>query len=81
VSSKFHAPAALTPGIISSSTHLTEGWMGPSDGLNAVAKRKKSLPCWESKPGRPASSIVTILTELSRLLNLEADERIILKCT
>jgi len=31
------------------------GWMGPRAGLNAVARRK--IPC----PGRPASSLVTIL--------------------
>jgi len=35
-------------------------WVGPRTGLNAVAKRKYSCPCWESNPGRPARSLVTI---------------------
>jgi hypothetical protein len=30
---------------------------------------KKPYPCRESKPGRPARSLVSILTELSRLLD------------
>jgi hypothetical protein len=38
-------------------------WMGPRAGLDAVKKRKVSFPCWESNPGRPASS--TLLYKLS----------------
>jgi hypothetical protein len=41
-------------------------------GLDAVAKRKKSLHChcWESNSSHPAPSLVTILTELPQLLPL-----------
>jgi hypothetical protein len=46
--------------------------MGPRVGLNAVEKRKKILPCWESNQGRPARSPSL---KLSRLLHL----RVILK--
>jgi len=43
--------------------------MGPRAGLDAVAKRKIICPCQESKPGHPARSLVTVLTELSHLLS------------
>jgi hypothetical protein len=36
--------------------------VGPGAGLDAVAGRKKF--CWESNPGHPALSLVTILSEL-----------------
>jgi hypothetical protein len=40
--------------------------MGPSASLVALAKRKfPLLLCRESKPGRPASSIVSILTAIA----------------
>jgi len=41
----------------------------PRAGLDAVAKRIESLhrTCQESNPGRPVSSLVTVLTELNRL--------------
>jgi len=39
----------------------------PTDGLDAVAKRES--PCRESNPGRPARGLVTILTELPRLVH------------
>jgi hypothetical protein len=42
--------------------------MGSRAGMEPVAKRKSHCCCRESKPGRPAPSSVTILTELSRLL-------------
>jgi hypothetical protein len=35
--------------------------MGPTASLDAVAKRKS--PCRGSNPGRPARSLVTIMTE------------------
>jgi hypothetical protein len=44
-------------------THWTVVWVGPRAGLDAVAKRKISLPSRESNPGRPARRLVTILTE------------------
>jgi hypothetical protein len=40
--------------------------VGPTACLDIVAKRKV-LHCWQSNHGRPARSLVTILTELSRL--------------
>jgi hypothetical protein len=48
--------------------HWIGGWVGPSTGLDAVAKRNIPWPFRESNPSRPACSLVTILTELSRLL-------------
>jgi hypothetical protein len=42
--------------------------MGHRAGLEAVEKRKIPIPCRESNPGRPPRSLVTILTELFRLL-------------
>jgi hypothetical protein len=44
-------------------THCLGGWAGLRAGLDAVAKRK--IPV--SLPRRAARSLVTILTELSRL--------------
>jgi hypothetical protein len=38
--------------------------MGPIISLDAVAKRKNPNPCRESNHGRPARSLVTVLTEL-----------------
>jgi hypothetical protein len=42
--------------------------VGSSARLDAVAKRKIPRPCRESNPGRPARSLVTILTELLRFV-------------
>jgi hypothetical protein len=43
--------------------------VGPRAGLNAVVvKRKSPNPCREWNPGRPARNLVTVPTELSRLL-------------
>jgi hypothetical protein len=39
-------------------------------GLDAVENRKFVSPCQESNPSHQAHSIVTILTELSWLLNM-----------
>jgi hypothetical protein len=41
--------------------------VGPRAGLDVVAKRKIPCPCWESSPGHPARSLVTVVTELSQL--------------
>jgi len=51
--------------------HWIGGWVRPKAALEAVAKRKKShiAPCRESNSGRPYRSLVSILTELPRLLN------------
>jgi len=47
--------------------HWIGGWLGPRAGLDAMAKRKIPYPCRVSNSGRPARSLVTILTELFRL--------------
>jgi len=46
-------------------TQWTE-WVGPRDGLDAVAKRKKCLLylCREWNPGRPTRNLVIIVTEV-----------------
>jgi hypothetical protein len=43
----------------------------PRAGLDAVMKRKKSLPypCRESNAGRPARSLVTIMTMGNAVVN------------
>jgi hypothetical protein len=38
--------------------------VGPRAGLDAVARRKYPIPCRESNLGRPARSLVTMLTEI-----------------
>jgi hypothetical protein len=42
-------------------------------GLDAVERRKKSLPlpCQKSNPGRPARSLITILSEVTILLLIQ----------
>jgi hypothetical protein len=42
--------------------------VGPTAGLDPVGKRRKSLRCRQSKRGLTARGLVTILTELPRLL-------------
>jgi hypothetical protein len=42
--------------------------MGPRAGLDAVVKRRIPSPCRELNPDRPGRSLVSIPTELSRLL-------------
>jgi hypothetical protein len=42
--------------------------------VHAVAKRKILCPCRELNLGRPASSLVTLLTELSRLTDDDDDD-------
>jgi hypothetical protein len=44
------------------------GCAGPRAALDVKAKRKKSLPVLGIKPGHPACSLVTKLTELPQLL-------------
>jgi len=49
------------------STHYIGGWVSPRASMDAVM-RKNPSPCWQMNPDRPAHSPVTILTEVSRLL-------------
>jgi hypothetical protein len=44
------------------------GWVGLRTGLDVMANEKSSCPYRESNPCRPARSLVTMLTEISRLL-------------
>jgi hypothetical protein len=59
VSGQLHAPAPFT-----ASSHWMRGWVGPRTGLDVVAKKENPCSCREWNPGRPASSSVTILTEI-----------------
>jgi len=56
----------FTPGVKAPVTNWIGGWVGPRAGLDAIAKRTIShhCLCWELNPGRPARSLVSILTEL-----------------
>jgi hypothetical protein len=55
----------FTPGETTPGTNWIGSWVRPRVGLNAVARRKSPSPCRESNPGRPARSLVTILTEVA----------------
>lgn len=46
-------------------TNWRGGFVGPSVGLHAVAKRKNPHPCQKSNLVRAARSLVTVLTELT----------------
>jgi hypothetical protein len=61
-------PGRFTPGLRAPCTRWIRGWVGPRSSLDAVTKSKNIIiaPCRESIPGRPAHSLVTILTELAR---------------
>jgi hypothetical protein len=60
----------FVPGQKGLSVHWVTGWVGPKLIWTRQQKEEKSLhyPYQESNPDRPARSLVTILTELSRLL-------------
>jgi hypothetical protein len=67
VTDQLHAPTALLLGKDPPvPTHWIGSWVGFRGGLDAVARRKKSIPChyWESNPGCPAHSLVTHYTKL-----------------
>jgi hypothetical protein len=68
VSGQLYALVSLLPGKEPVVKHWTGGWVGLRTNLDAVAKRRISYPCREKNPGRPAHNLVTILTELSRVL-------------
>jgi len=46
-------------------THLIGVWLGSGDSLDAVANKRKTFlyPCQESNTGRPAHSMVTVMSE------------------
>jgi hypothetical protein len=62
-----HTPAVYLRGRISRSP-LNTSQSGAQNPYTRGREQKKSLPCRNSNPGRPARSLVTILTELFRLL-------------
>jgi len=59
---------SFTPQERAPGSHWIGGWVGLRAGLDAVEKRKNPYPCREQEPGRRARSLLTILTEISRLL-------------
>jgi hypothetical protein len=64
-------PDRFTPGEMVAGTHSIRGWVGPRAALDAVGKRRNPSPFRESNPGRPVRSLVTILTELTRLRHIK----------
>jgi hypothetical protein len=66
VSGQFHAPAALPLGKIL--WYSLVRWLGGTQSRSeSGGEKKKPNSRRESNPGRPARSLVTVLTELSRL--------------
>jgi hypothetical protein len=61
-------PGRFTPFEKSPGTHWIGDWVGHRVGLGAVVRRENPISCCESNLGRPARSLVTILTELPRFL-------------
>jgi hypothetical protein len=55
-------PGRFTPGEKAPGTDWVAGWVSLKADLEAVAKRKNPCPCRESKPGRPASGLLTHYT-------------------
>jgi hypothetical protein len=50
------ARSRFTPGERTPGTHCTGGWVDPTAGLDAEARRKILCFCRESNPGRPVRS-------------------------
>jgi hypothetical protein len=69
VSGQFHTPAIL-PREGFPDAYWIGSWVGPSSGLDAVAKKKNPYPWRELNRSRTACNLVTILTELPRLLTV-----------
>jgi hypothetical protein len=67
VSGQLHAPATLLPG--KKPRHPLDRRLGGSQSRSGRGGEEKNspFPCKESNPGRPARSVVIVLTELSRL--------------
>jgi hypothetical protein len=53
-----------TPRERAAGTHRIEGWVGHGTGLDEAVNRKFRSPCWESNSGRPALSLVAIMTDI-----------------
>jgi hypothetical protein len=61
---------AFTPGEKAPCTHLIGGWVGPKVGLDAVAKRKKSLFLPGIEP-LSSSQLLTALTQFFVCIQFE----------
>jgi len=75
VSGQLHT-RPLYPGKRVQATHWTGVWVDHRVTLDAVPKRNTSCPRQESKPGHPAHSLVTTLTELRQLIWEQGTENI-----
>jgi hypothetical protein len=69
-------PGRFTLGERTSGTHFIGGWASPRAGLDAVMKRKIPSPHRESNSNLPARSLVTIPTELLRLVFVTVLQRL-----
>jgi hypothetical protein len=64
-------PGRFTTGEIAPGTQWIGGWVGPRAGLDVMEKRKNVSPLMQMEPSfldRPVRSLVTMWTELSRVL-------------
>jgi hypothetical protein len=69
-SGQLHGPATLPPSK-SARFQLDRRLGGPQSRCEREGKRKfHYYPCQEPNPGRPARTVVSILTELPRLINM-----------
>jgi hypothetical protein len=69
-SGELHTPDRFTPWLKVPGTDWVGGWVGPRTGLDAVAKRRKSVhcACRELNHSRLVRSLVCVLTQLPRLV-------------
>jgi len=63
------APKERTP-----ATHWIGSWVGHRAGLDAMARSKNPTPYQESNPNRPVRSLVTIMTDLPRIPNVDCKD-------
>jgi len=60
------SPGRFTSGVKAPATHWMGGWVGPTVGLDAVAKGKKILPLSGIEPR--SSSPLILVTNITRLV-------------
>jgi len=63
--SQLYAPAALPPTKQPLTFNGVGEWVGPRTDMDAVAKKKKTCPCRESIPTRPARSMSRTLSKIT----------------
>jgi hypothetical protein len=61
-------PGRITPAERAPGTHWIRGWVGPRASLDTAGAKGKRTFIFPAGTGRPARSLVTVLTELPRLL-------------